>query len=234
MGVRRFRLADPETFSSENLNRQAGCDTTTLGMRKAEVIAATILRINPRAEVTIENTGICIENVNQFVLGASLVLDETEYSLHTLSIMLGRAARENDVSVVTGLNIGFGSLVTSFTQRSVTIDQYLGIPEDAPLGAVGSVDVPLWRWTPRLPVYIDVDAFARLTQGDVPAPSVAPGVALAAGAIATESFNHLTGRRRPVTAPQALWFDLLQRRMKRVRFPTVVLRYVAVSGVDKD
>lgn len=50
MGVQRFRLADPEVFSSENLNRQNGCDATTLGLNKAKVIADIIRRINPDAE----------------------------------------------------------------------------------------------------------------------------------------------------------------------------------------
>ena len=217
MGVGAFRLADPETFSSENLNRQNGCDTTTIGRSKAEVIANVIERINPDADVRLEPDGITADNVDSFVANASLVIDETEYTLHHLGLLLARAAAPREIPVLTGLNIGFGTLVTSFTSRSMTLDQYLGIPPGLPITDAAAVPVGLERWVRRLPNYVDLAMFDQVAKGAVDAPSVAPGVSLTAAAVATEAFNHLTGRRSPVLAPRALWVDLLERRLRVVR-----------------
>lgn len=217
MGVSAFRLADPETFSSENLNRQNGCDTTTIGRNKAEVIGEIIQAVNPNATVSIEPKGIAADNVEAFVEGTSLVIDETEYTLHELGILLARASRPRNIPVLTGLNIGFGTLVTSFTPRSMTLEEYLGIPSGLPTEEAAASPVTLERWVRRLPNYIDLAVFDRVARGDIDAPSVAPGVSITAAAVATEAFNHITGRRRPVAAPRALWVDLLERRLRVVR-----------------
>src|SRR5262245_44903583 len=50
-GVGRFRLADFDTFSIANINRQAGAFQSTLGRPKVEVLRSMILDINPSAEV---------------------------------------------------------------------------------------------------------------------------------------------------------------------------------------
>lgn len=221
MGVATFRLADPEDFGSENLNRQNGCDTSTVGQNKAAVIAGIIRRVNPQAEVSVFEEGITDTNIDDFVRGADLALDETEYTLPRLAVMLGRSARANGVPVLTGLNIGFGALVTSFTPKSMTVERYLGIPPGLSLDEVADFDVALSRWVPRIPRYADLDTFKAIASGTLTAPSVAPGVCLASTLIATEAFNHLTGRRRPIVAPQSLWVDPLERKARLLRWRTL-------------
>lgn len=219
LGVRSFALADPETFAAENLNRQNGCDTTTLGRPKAEVLAELVGRIAPSATVDIFGAGVTPDNVEAFLDGADVVVDEVEYTRPEVAVCLARAARRRDLSVVSGLNVGFGALVSTFLPTGVTLERCLGLDEQASVAELRGVQVPLRRWVPRLPSYVDASTLRRVDRGEVSAPSVAPGVALAAGLVTSEVFAVVTGRRPAVAAPGAFWVDALSMRSRRIRFP---------------
>ena len=234
LGVRLFAIADPERFEPENVNRQAGCDTTTLGRNKAEVIAETIRRIAPDASVDVYPDGVSPTCVSDFVRGAAVVVDETEYTRPHLSLMLARAARPAGIPVVSGLNVGFGGMVTCFIPGSMNLERYLGLPPEVTIEDAAQFELLLRRWVVRLPSYLDERVVRAVASGRVPAPSVAPGVALAAGLVVTEVFNLLTRRRRPVAAPRTLVFDALEGRTRVVRFRSAsyassLMRVVAKS-----
>jgi len=209
MGVGSFRLADPERFEPENLNRQNGSTVATVGRAKVDVITELLTAINPDVRVELFHEGVQPENVDRFVGGADLVIDESEYTMHEIGVCIARAARRVRVPVLTGFNVAFGTIVTSFDPDGLTLEQYLGIPDDAPLDQVAQIEVPLDRWLPRLPSYIDLTVIEAVASGERSAPSVAPGVALAAGAVTSQAFATLCGRGRRVVAPQVLWLDLL-------------------------
>jgi molybdopterin/thiamine biosynthesis adenylyltransferase len=218
MGVGGFTLADPEDFEIENLNRQAGCTRATIGRNKAVVIRESILAINPDAKVRFFPEGITDGNLTDFLADASLVIDETEYTRHWLAVMLARAARERQLAVVTGFNIAFGALLTSFQPNGMTLEEYLGLDPDSPLEVIRQAEVPLERWipVPCPPSYLAAELIAAVATGEIPAPSVAPGVYLVAGMVATEAFNQLVGRQAPVAAPTVRWFDALDGRLEDV------------------
>jgi len=75
LGVRRFRLADPDVFSAVNVNHQAGSDIQTMGRNKAAVLAERISRIHPGADVAVFPGGVTKDNVTRFVAGATAVVD---------------------------------------------------------------------------------------------------------------------------------------------------------------
>lgn len=210
MGVGSFRLADPERFERENLNRQNGSTVDTVGRPKVEVITELLTAINPDVSVEVFPDGVLPDNVDRFVEGADLVIDESEYTMHEIGVCIARAARRFGVPVLTGFNVAFGTIVTSFDPGGLTLERYLGLPEDAPLEQVAAMPVPLERWLPRLPSYVDDEVVSAVGAGERSAPSVAPGVALAAGAVATQAFATLCGRGRRMVAPQVLWLDLLE------------------------
>ena len=57
-----------------------------------------------------------------------------------------------------------------------------------------------------------------MASGRAPAPSIAPGVALAAGLVVTEVFKLLTGRQAPTVAPRTLVVDALEGTTRLIRF----------------
>ena len=115
MGVGSFRLADPDPFEIENTNRQAVCSEATVGINKAVAVGDYLTSINPNISIELYKEGINSDNSREFVSGSSLVIDETEFTLHVLGIMLARQAREHKIPVLTALNIGFGAIVGMMT-----------------------------------------------------------------------------------------------------------------------
>lgn len=143
-GVRKFRLADPEVFGVENLNRQAGSGYDVIGHNKAEVVARYLRSLN--AEVEVYTEGVTAENVDEFVRGADLVLDETEYTMPQLGVLLARAARSHNLPVLMALNVGFGSYTTSFDPNGQTFEEYLGLEPNLEIEAYADKEVPIGKW----------------------------------------------------------------------------------------
>jgi tRNA threonylcarbamoyladenosine dehydratase len=181
MGVRKFKLADPEAFDIENLNRQEGSNYETVGRNKAEVIAEAITKIHPDAEIDLYTDGVTEENVSDFVSGADAVIDETEFTMPDLGVMIAREARENFLPVFMGLNIGHGGQVTVYPPWGKTFEEHLGLDPDMPLEEVRKQEVSVDKWVHRLPQDTDMDVFKEVSEGNISAPSVVTGVGMAAG-----------------------------------------------------
>lgn len=212
-GVGSVRLADPENFDIENINRQAHSNCKELGRNKAEVVAEALLRINPWLDIEVYSEGVHEDNIERFVRGANLVIDETEFTMPELGTMINRTARKYGTGVLMAMNIGFGAQVTSFVPGlGKTFESWLGIPEHMPLDEVKEFPVSITRWLGHLPSYVDVEVFNQVARGDITAPSLAGGVALASGVASEQAFRHLLGGRgskrpKPVIAPGAIVVD---------------------------
>ena len=222
MGVGGLRLADPDPFEIENTNRQAACHQDTIGVNKAVAVGEYAQKINPDIRIEYYTEGINRDNVADFVEGASLVIDETEFTLPELGVMIARESRPRKIPVMTALNIGFGALVTTFDPSGTTLETVLGLDDKASIDAIAEQEVPLERWLPYLPAYVDLSVFTKVASGEKSAPSIAPGVALAAGMGATQAFLNLVGdannRPKPVYARKALAIDLMAADRKIVKF----------------
>lgn len=215
LGVRSFRLADPETFEIENINRQAGSNITTVGQNKAIVVGGLISGLDAEADVRIFPEGVSRENLEDFLDGADLLIDETDYTLPHLGYMLAEAARDRVIPMITVLNIGFGSLFTAFLPNGQKFEDFIGADKAS---ATDGSDVPLWRWVPRLPVYSDIAALGPVQRGEQPAPSVAPGVQLGAAQLATEVVRWAETGAFSAVAPKVTVIDLMDHKARRIRY----------------
>jgi molybdopterin/thiamine biosynthesis adenylyltransferase len=200
LGVGHFRIADPEVFEIDNLNRQTGASYKTLGQNKAMVIAHIIKDINPFADVQVFTQGITPDNVNGFVAGSNLVIDETEYTQHELGVMLARAARKHNLPVLMAMNIGFGSYTTSFSPAGQTFEAYLGLDPTASLEDIARATVPLSKWVPHIPSYADMNIFQKVANQEVSTPTVSPGVKMAAAEASMQALAHLLRESSPQRA----------------------------------
>lgn len=206
LGVGRFKLADPESFDIENLNRQAGSGYDTIGRNKADVIAEEIYKINPWADVQVFTDGVTPENIAEFAQDANLILDETEYTQPELGVMIAREARKNDTPVTIALNVGYGTRVLSFSpDGDQTFESWLGLSEDMPLEEVAKADVPLEKWLGRLPRYANTTVLAKVQKQEISAPSVSPGVHVAAGVAAAQAQEILLSAVTPHRAKRVVW-----------------------------
>lgn len=236
MGVGNMRLADPDPFEIENINRQATCTDKTIGVNKAEAVADYISSINPEANIEVYDQGITEENASEFVSGQDLLIDETEYTMQHLAVMLAREARANDIPNMTALNIAFASLVTTYSSSGPSLEKRLGFDEETPIADIKETEAQLDRWLPYLPSYADMEVLKKVATGEKSAPSIAPGVALAAGMGATQAFLNIVGRSnnrpKPVMAPRALVVDAMTGKMNKIKYSrTSHYRHLASMAV---
>lgn len=223
LGIGELRLADPDPFEEENMNRQAVCLDVTLGHNKAEAVAEYAGAINPDITTLVYSNGITGANVAEFVRGADLVIDETEFTMHALAVMLAREARVNNVSNLTAMNLGFGTVVTTYHPKGPKLEKRLGFKESQDIDEIEATPVSLSRWLPYLPPYVDLKVFEKVAKGEVSAPSVAPGVALAASVGASQALLNLlhdSGNRRPrpTYAPRAIMMDAMTAKAKTIKY----------------
>lgn len=194
-GVRNFRIADPEVFEIQNLNRQTGASLASIGHNKAEVIAKMLRDLGASVEVFPE--GINQQNVADFVDGSDLIFDETEFTMPQLGVMIARQARQRQLPVLMAMNVGFGSYTTSFDPKGMTFEDYLGLKiemsiEDIAKWAENPENVvPIRKWAPHIPSYGNVNILKKIAEGAVPAPTVVQGVMAAAADAGTQAVAHL-------------------------------------------
>jgi hypothetical protein len=121
LGVGELRLADPETFELSNVNRQFAAYVDTVGVNKAEAVAAELRRINPALAVTVWTEGLGPEMVDSFLDGAGAVVDALDFwSLGTEQLLHREAARRGlwiftaqgavEISTVTSFDPAAGAL----------------------------------------------------------------------------------------------------------------------------
>ncbi|MCL6472535.1 MAG: ThiF family adenylyltransferase [Firmicutes bacterium] len=213
-GIGHIKVADPGEFEACNINRQNGCYIDTLGANKAQEIGDIVKRINPFCKVDVYETGIHEKNICDFIEGASIVIDESEFTMHEIAVMLAREARKRHLPLITGLNIGFGAIVMAFMPDSLSFESYLGFSESQPIEEILSSDVPIHKWCPWLPSYIDIQVLRDVVDGKISVPGISPSVSLVSAAVSTEVLMYLLKRKPLITAPRYIWIDLYKRKMK--------------------
>lgn len=222
LGVGEIRLADPDPFEIENINRQAVCRASSLGLNKAKAVGDYLIEINPSIDIKLYQDGVTTDNVEEFMDGADLVIDETEFTIHSLGVMIARKAREKKIPNLMALNIGFGALVTTYHPEGRTLEKNLGLSETASLDEIAGSEVPVSKWLPYIPKYGDIAVLEKVASGEKSAPSIAPGVAIAAGIGSTQAILNLlhsqNNRPKPVYAPKILIIDSMSTEAKIVSY----------------
>lgn len=223
-GPKEIRIADPEAFEPENSNRVAWADTTTYGKSKADVLEEGINAIRPDTKVVSYKDGVTVDNVEDFVGGADLVLDESELTYLHIGTALSREAKKNSIPTLLVMNIGFAAIATSFDPAArYDFEKMMGVPKGMPLDEVSELEVDFSRCLPYLPSYGDIAALKAVESG-APLPSVVQGVKIASALGSTESFLHLTQsvknkRRSPTFAPQWRYMDAMNGKSGVIKHP---------------
>lgn len=214
LGVGNIRLCDPEVFSIENANRQFACDSSTIGINKAMAVGNVLKLINPNLNLTVLTEGINDRNIDSFIDGTNLIIDESEYSLPQLAVMIGRRAKAHNVSILTGANVGLGANIFAFNPDGMTVDQYYGFSSDTPLDVIAQSELPIMVLCPSIPSYIALKIFSDVASGKISVPTISQSVATVAAVVANEACEFLIGRRDLIYVPYYIHVDLHHRTMK--------------------
>jgi molybdopterin/thiamine biosynthesis adenylyltransferase len=130
LGIGRFRLADADTFSTPNINRQIGATVHTIGKNKAQVTAEMIRSINPEATVEVLEGNISSENAAIFIKGADLVADGLDFFALASRRQLFAAAWQAGIPALTAAPLGFSATLHVFAKGGMSFDDYFGIRDD--------------------------------------------------------------------------------------------------------
>lgn len=223
LGVGEIRLADPDQFEIENLNRQAVCTLKNIGTNKAVAVSEYLNEINPELKTSVFTDGVTTENIEEFIDGVDLIIDETEFTLHSIGVMIARQARKNNTPNLMALNIGFGATVTTYHPQGRTLEKSLGLSEQMPLDEIAEQVVPISRWLPYIPGYGDISVLEKVAKAEKSAPSIAPGVAIAAGVGSAQALLNIlhskNNRPKPYYSPKTLIVDAMSGEAKVTRHP---------------
>lgn len=233
LGVKKFRLADPECFEYENLNRQEGSEYESINKNKAIIIAQSILKINPHADVTVYPYGVNETNISQFIYNSDLVIDETEMTIPNIGVMIAQEARNQNISVLMALNVGYGCQVTSFKPDGYPLEKKLGLQKDVDISEIKGTQIGLDKWLAYIPSYVERKIFKDVESGKISAPSLIPGVDSAASIGATEAIKHLTNKK-PIYAPKVIIHDSYEHKTKVSNFPTMSFGVSALKMILRD
>ena len=214
-GVGRFRLADFDTYSVSNVNRQPGAFTSTIGEPKVDVIRRMILDINPDAEVTVLREPVGVENVHAFLAGVDVVLDGIDFFAIEARRLVFRTARALGIWALTAGPMGFSAAMLAFDPRSrVSFDAYFDFARCPDIGAqliafaVGLAPAGL-----HVP-YMDMST-VKLESGRGPSSVIA--CQLCGALLAMETVALVLGWREPFAAPGYTQIDLRTMTVRRRR-----------------
>lgn len=240
MGISKFKVADPEVFEEENMNRVTGARYSTLGKNKAEVFLEMVHDIHPRAEVQVFNDGVTTENVAEFISDSDLIVDESELTRLDVGTMISREANRQNRTVLFVMNIGFAAISTAFNNtRSTSFESLMGIPKNMPLDEVKDLKVDFSRCLPYIPNYGDYNTLLEVVEG-APLPSITQGVDVASALGSTEAFLHIVEnqsnkRPQPTFAPRWRYMDAYLGKSGTIKHPRLsyYLGALAIYGRTK-
>ncbi len=219
LGVRNFKIADPESFDASNSNRQAGSTISNTGRNKAEVIAEMIIEINPLANVQVFSDGLNFENIASFVESGDVILDGIDLYEMKIKKVLFDMARENNLPVISCPVLGFGAAVAVFhPSKSPDFETYFGpVPEKSDKVKfdlyIRRFGMNLFGFKPRLnwPLFTK-----KVEEGAVPSIGLS---CMLSGALASSAIIdwRLQKKQFPIV-PVTLHVDLLQHKIVKTGY----------------
>lgn len=213
-GVGGFRLADPDTFSVANFNRQVGARVSSLGANKAAEVRRQLLDINPEARVQALEAALDASNIDAFLDGADVVVDGLDFFAIEARRLLFAEARRRGLWVLTAGPLGFSVASLAFDPRGMSFEAYCGfspgMTREEQLVAFAVALAPSATHVR----YMD---YSRIRVGDGAAPSSGLACTLCNGVVAMEAVALLLGRRPPRAAPHYAQFDAYRGRWQTGR-----------------
>jgi molybdopterin/thiamine biosynthesis adenylyltransferase len=214
LGVGKFRITDPDTFSVANFNRQVGAELQTLDCVKAEVMRERALQINPELEIDSMDEPISADNIDAFLDDVDVVVDSIDFfSFETRRLLFGRS-RQRGLWVVTAGPIGFSAAWLLFDPAGMSFDRYFDMHD-----GMDPIDQFAAFWlglTPRA-THTEYYDLSRMDSRAAHGPSVGLACNLCSGVAAVEVAKIILGRGDLRPAPHYAQFDAYRCLLRRGR-----------------
>jgi molybdopterin/thiamine biosynthesis adenylyltransferase len=242
LGIGRFRIADSDTFSIANFNRQIGATVQTIDRNKAAVTAEMIRLINPEATVEISAGNITAATVADFVKGADLIVDGVDFFALPARRQLFRAAWQAGIPALTAAPLGFSATLHVFAKGGMSFDEYFDMQDEQdPFDQLVRFFVGLAPSGLHLP-YMDLGSVDVKTGRG---PSSILACQMAASLAGGEAIKIILQRASPLLAPEYLQVDCYRQLLRKRRLRggnrnwyqrikrTVITRKLRALGLDQ-
>lgn len=135
LGIKKIKLADPDSFDVSNINRQIGASPANLKRNKAEVVAELVHEVTPDIDIDVFLDGIQPQNAEEFVEGCDYILDQMDFYEIKNRYALHRASRKSPTFKFTLKvpTVGHGTYIFKYTKDSMHIEDVYGIDENSSL-----------------------------------------------------------------------------------------------------
>lgn len=114
-GVGRLVIADGDTVSLSNLQRQVLYTTAQIGRDKASCAAERLREINPDVDIVVHNVSIGVDNFCDFAADADIIVDCTDN--YATRYVLSRMCKECSLPLIYATAEGMGGQAALFTPR---------------------------------------------------------------------------------------------------------------------
>lgn len=215
LGFEQLILADGDTVSATNLNRQ-NFVAEDVGEPKVDALARRLRSINPAAAIRTHRANLTEQTIGELVAQADLVFDTIDFLDLPAIVATHDECRRQSKPAITTLSIGWGAGCIYFpVGAAVSFRSLFGLPETGSVGHLSYVDtfaLLIERLAQRLdPTVIAVVRKALTVMADgtpCPASQVSPG-AYCVGALGATLAVRLLAGQAVVPAPHLLLADMM-------------------------
>lgn len=211
LGVGGFHIADMDTFSIENFNRQAGANMNTIDRAKIDVIEEMGRAINPEIRIKRFPTGVSAQNVDQFLEGVDAYVDSLDFFAFKARQLVFEKCHDKKIPATTVGPIGMGAALMNFIPGKMSFMDYFQWKKtdtDVDLGVKFLVGI-----TPALPHRSYVVDTTTTSFSEKRGPSTPMGINLCAGIMGAEMLKILLNRKEIKSAPHSFVFDAYRNKL---------------------
>lgn len=213
LGVRKFHLADFDTFEIPNFNRQMGATCETIGVPKTEAMQTFAKTINPNCEIKLFPDGVTSANQEEFLSGVDLVVDTLDLYAMDIRKSLYTLSHKRNIPMITAGPFGMGTTVMSFNPKGTSFVEYFDL-SDPNLTTEDAIVRFLVGITP--PAFLGYKSYLIWKEGfnlsEKRLPSLNIGCDAAAAALGSEALKILLKRGNVRWAPCGFYVDFYHQR----------------------
>ena len=211
LGVAGFHIADMDTFSIENFNRQTGANMNTIGRTKVEVLEEMARAINPEIRVQTFPHGVTPDNVDQFLSGIDAYVDSLDFFAFGARRMVFQKCYEKNIPATTVAPLGMGAALMNFMPQKMSFQKYFQWKDsDSDVELAIKLIVGL---APSLTHQSYLVDRSTANFSEKRGPSTPMGIELCAGVLGSEMLKILLNRRGVKSAPHSIVFDAYKNKL---------------------
>lgn len=216
LGVGAFSIADFDTYSLANFNRQVGASMASLDRPKIDVMLAMARDINPELDVRVFGEGLNLGNLKEFLCDGDVYLDGLDFFALDIRRRVFALCASMGIPATTVAPLGMGAALLNFVPGGMTFEEYFRLEGQAD-------DEQALRFLVGLsPAMLQMSYLVDPSRVDLASrrgPSTVIGTQLCSGIAAVQVLKLILGRGEVVAAPSGLHFDAFRNRLKRTSRP---------------